>query len=145
MEEYFKPDYTPRQIIQNGAFGGTYFRAIFSRVTGKYYKDAYKEFPFLRDLDTNLMTRPWHLYDASINKYGVKVGSTLEFWENKGWISPQDPYGWFQWYCRYYMGRRSDDDQRQIKRWLSFKKRFDGKKNPSPAIKQSLLHWGIAA
>ena len=54
----------------------------------------------------------------------IKCGSSLRVWENKGWIREQDPYGWFQWYCRYYLGRRSKDDERQIKRWNSIVNRF---------------------
>ena len=53
-----------------------------------------------------------------MNKYGVKAGQDQAEWERKGWINPQDPRGWFQWYCRFYMGRRSDDDARQVSRWV---------------------------
>ena len=81
---------------------------------------------------------------------------SLRFWENKGWICGQDPYGWFQWYCRYYLGRRSSDDKRQIKRWNNIVNRFksilirmiknkNAKYNDysiSPKIRQILLHWG---
>ena len=86
----------------------------------------------------------------------VKYGTCLRFWENKGWIHKQDPYGWFQWYCRYYLGRRTDDDERQIKRWMNIVNRFicilvkmiksKGAKfddcSISPKIRQILLHWG---
>ena len=95
-------------------------------------------------------------YGVSLNKYGVKCGTSLRFWENKGWINKQDPYGWFQWYCRYYLGRGSKDDERQIKIWKGIVKRFKGKlikmiKNVggrfddysiSPKIRQILLDWG---
>jgi len=99
-------------------------------------------------------------YDKKVNKYGVKCGSELEDWEKSGWMHEQDPYGWFQWYCRFYMGRRTDDDERQIKRWLAlagpkgrFKNRLvnmiknkkDAKyddESISPVIRQTLLHWG---
>ena len=80
----------------------------------------------------------------------------MRFWKNSGWIKEQDPYGWFQWYCRYYLGRRSSDDERQIKRWIGIVSRFKsilvkmikdkGAKfdnyTVSPKIKQILLHWG---
>ena len=58
-------------------------------------------------------------YDASVNKYGLKLRTSLRFWENKGWINPIDPYGWFQWYFRY--------DKRQIARWKGIVTRFKGK------------------
>ena len=98
-------------------------------------------------------------YDKKINKYGVKCGSSLESWEKSGWIVKEDPYGWFQWYCRFYKGRRMYDDERQINRWLKlagpngrFRRRLmneiikKGKKyddpSVSPVIRQVLLHWG---
>ena len=98
------------------------------------------------------------IYDKNINKYKVKCGSSLEDWEKKNWIHKQDPYGWFQWYCRFYKGRRTDDDERQINRWKNlagpngrFRKRLINmikKKNTkyndetiSPVIRQVLLHW----
>ena len=56
-------------------------------------------------------------YDVSVNKYGVKCGTSLRFWENKGWINKVDPYGWFQWYFRSWLGRRLEDDERQMNRW----------------------------
>ena len=95
-------------------------------------------------------------YDVSVNTYGVKCGTSLRFWENKGWIKDIDPYGWFQWYCRYHLGRRSSDDSRQINRWLGIVNRFKGilvkmikdedttfdDFSVSPKIRQILLHWG---
>ena len=93
-------------------------------------------------------------YDVKVNKYGVKVGTSLRFCENKGWINSMDPYGWFQWYCRYWLGRRSDDN-RQIKRWRAIVNRFKSvlvkmikdkvakyDYSVSPKIRQILLHWG---
>ena len=92
------------------------------------------------------------LYNASLNKYGDKCGTSLRFWENKGWIHPIDSYEWFQWYIRYWLGRRSEDDQRQINRWKRIVNRFkgilikmikDGKDSPKiRQIRQMLLHWG---
>jgi hypothetical protein len=158
----FKPNLTPREIFTRGAFGGTYFRPIRSGITGKTYKDVYKKYPnsFWKDIDVRMLTTSWDKYDKNINKYKVKVGSTLEFWEEKDWIVAQDPYGWVQWYIEFYYGRRSEDDQRQIKRWLQtagprsrFRVRLtnmvrDAKthisdRSISPKIRQTLLHWGV--
>ena len=107
----FRPNLTPAQVLRRGAFGGTYFRDIESSVTGKKYSKVYREFPksWFNGLDIKKqITRPWDdkNYNKSMNKYGVKVGATLEFWQDSGWITENDPYGWFQWYCRYYKGRR---------------------------------------
>jgi len=138
----FTPDYTPREIIKLGSFGGTYWRSIHSSVTGKDYKDVYKKYDSFKNLPKRLMTKKWEDYDSSINKYKVKVGTTLPFWESQGWINPQDPYGWLNWYVEYYEGRRSPDDARQIKRWKGVKSRFDLPEK-SDAVKQTLLQWGI--
>ena len=159
----FKPNLSPHQILKMGAFGGTYFRPIYSSVTKKHYKseDVIEEYPksWFKGIDIEKMVTS-SKYDKNVNKYGVKCGSDLEDWEKSGWMHKQDPYGWFQWYCRFYMGRRTDDDERQIKRWLAlagpngrFKNRLvnmiKNKKGAkyddasiSPVIRQTLLHWG---
>ena len=62
-----------------------------------------------------------------MNKYGVKCGTSLRFWENKGWINEVDPYGWFQWYFKCWLGGRSKDDERQINGWKKIVSRFSGK------------------
>ena len=96
-------------------------------------------------------------YDASVNKYSVKCGALLRFWENKGWINEIDPYGWFQWYLRYWLSRRSEDDERKVNRWIKTIGRFRGKLvkmiegagskfddySISPKIRQILLHSGL--
>ena len=158
----FKPNLTPQQVLKMGSFGGTYFRPIYSSVTKKHYKskDVIKEYPksWFKGIDIEKMVTSSD-YDKNVNKYKVKCGSELEDWEGKGWIKEQDPYGWFQWYCRFYQGRRTDDDERQIKRWMGvagpnsrFKKRLINMiKNKgadiddytiSPVIRQVLQHWG---
>ena len=105
------------------------------------------------------VTRSMSSYDPSVNKFGVKCGGSLDMWETSGWISALDPYGWFQWYCRFYLGRRSTDDERQIARALGvmgpkgrFRNQLIGKCSAagaafddpsiSPVIRQSLQHWG---
>ena len=108
----------------------------------------------MKDIDQNFYYSNY--YDVSVNKYGVKCRTWLRFWENKGWINRADPYGWFQWYFRYWLGRRSSDDERKINRWKGFVSRFKGKLvkmikyacskfddySISPKIRQILLHWG---
>ena len=150
----FNLNKTPIEIIKEGVFGGTYFRDIYSCVNGKWYRNSWKEFNFLKDINPKLYASNY--YDVNVNKYKVKCGSSLQFWENKGWVREQNPYGWFQWYCRYYLGRRSNNDDRQIKRWINIVNRFKSilirmiknkgvKYNDysiSPKIRQILLHWG---
>ena len=118
------PNISPVEIITKGAFGGTYFRDIYSCVNEKIYKDSWKEFKELENIDKKYYSSDF--YDVSLNKYGVECGTSLRFWENKGLIRPIDPYGWFQWYFRYWKGRRSEDDQRQIGRWKRIVCRFKG-------------------
>ena len=157
----FAPNKTPIEIIKEGAFGGTYFRDIYSCVNNKWYRNSWKEFNFLPDttkssslerIDPKLYSSNY--YDVNVNKYKVKCGSSLRSWENKGWIHEQDTYGRFQWYCRYYLGRHSKDDERQMKRWNSIVNRFksilvkmiknkNAKYNDysiSPKIRQIVLH-----
>ena len=115
----------PIEVIKEGVFGGTYFRDIYSGATKEWYKKSRKEFDQLKDIDQKYYCSDY--YDVSVNKYGVKCGTSLRVWENKGWINEIDPYGWFQWYFRYWLGRRSKDDERQINRWGKIVSRFRGK------------------
>jgi hypothetical protein len=157
----FRPNLTPREVFKMGSFGGTYWRPIHSSVTGKDYKNKHKKYPdaWWKGIPKEWLTQPWDDYDTKINKYKVKVGTTLEFWEEKNWIHKQNPYGWMQWYCDFYDGKRGPDDERQIDRWKKTagpKSRFRKalinliKKNGatyddikvSPKIRQTLQHWG---
>ena len=90
----FSPNKTPIEIIKEGAFGGTYFRDIYSNINKKWYKNSWKEFAYLKNIDAKFYESDYH--DVNVNKYGVKCGKSLRFWENKGWIIKIDPYGWFQ-------------------------------------------------
>ena len=158
----FRPNLTPKQVLKLGSFGGTYFRDIYSSVTNKNYKgkNVIKKYPkeWFKgiDIEKKVISQK---YDKNVNKYKVKCGSSLEDWESKNWIVNQDPYGWFQWYCHFYMGRRTKDDKRQIGRWLRlagpngrFRRTLMNKiiKNGkefndisiSPVIRQVLQHWG---
>jgi hypothetical protein len=155
----FRPNLTPRQMFKLGSFGGTYWRTISSKVTGRSHKNIHKKYKdWWKGIPDDQLTRDWEDYDKSINKYEVKVGTTLEFWEKKGWIKKSHPYGWVHWYCDFYNGKRGADDRRQIDRWLGiagpngrFRKwlvteitKKKGRWNDvtsSPKIRQTLQHW----
>ena len=113
-----------KNVIKKGAFGGTYFRDIYSGVNGKVYKISWKKFDELKNIHSKYHSSDF--YDVKLNYYGVEVRTSLRFWESKGWINKIDPYGWFQWYFRYWKGRRSKDDFRQIGRWKRNASRFVG-------------------
>ena len=108
----FIPNKKPIEVIKEGAFGRSYFRGIYSGINGKWYRKSWNEFDQLKDIDQKYYCSNY--YDVSVNKYGVKCGTSLRFWENKEWINEIDPYGCFQWYFRYWLGRRSEDDKWQI-------------------------------
>ena len=110
----FDANKTPIEVIKEGALDGTYFRDIFSGVNGKWNKKSRKEFDQLKDIDQKYYCSSH--YDVSDNKYGVKCEISLRFRENEGWINEVDSYGWFQGYFRYWLGRKSEDDKRQINR-----------------------------
>ena len=91
----FGANKTAFKVIKEGAFGETCFRDIYSGINGKWYRKSWKEFGQLKDSAQKYYCSSY--YDISVNKYGVKCGTSLRFWENKGWISEIGPYGWFQW------------------------------------------------
>ena len=82
----FSANKTPVEIIKEHAFGGTYFRDIYSSVNNSWYKESWKEFNVLENIDQKYYCSNY--YDISVNKYGVKCGTTIIFWENKGWTNP---------------------------------------------------------
>ena len=131
----FKPELTPREMLKMGIFGG------------KYMTDCSKEFP--KDWFENAKLNPG-FHDPELNYFGVNASQPLNVWRAKGWIHPADPRGWFQWYCRYYMGRRlPEEDRRQIKRWKAIRRHVAQiKKNCAPRDlscrrrqRQAVLHW----
>lgn len=130
----FSPELTPKQMLRMGVFGG------------KYMTDCGAEFPNSWFATAKLSPER---RDPSINFFKVNASKPLSYWLAKGWIHPQDPRGWFQWYCRYYMGRRSGDDERQIKRWKSMRRHIaqlkkhcrPGDFSCRPVQRQALLHW----
>lgn len=131
----FKPELTPKQMLELGVFGGVYMR------------DCRDEFP--DDWFNNARFSP-HKADAKYNFFEVIASQPLNEWQRKGWINEEDPRGWFQWYCRYYMGRRiKDEDARQIKRWKAIKRhvsQINANCHPGDLTcrrrqRQALLHW----
>ena len=131
----FTPDLTPRQMLALGVFGG------------KYMTDCRKEFPKSWFVRAKLAKGE---ADPRLNYFKVDASQPLSEWKRKGWIYKDDPRGWFQWYCRYYMGRRiPGEDARQIKRWKAIR-RHAGQIVKSchardmlcrPRQRQALLHW----
>ena len=161
----FRPNLSPTEVLRMGSFGGGYFRPIYSSVLKSDIDRAWDDgIPktWLKGLDIQKQVAS-PVYDASVNKYGVKCGQTLEQWEHNGWIREVDPYGWFQWYCRFFQGRRCDDDARQVARGIAcfgpkgrwrnnLINKIRNSKLPlekavddptiSPAVRQTLQHWG---
>ena len=115
----FTPNKSPADILREGAFGGSYFRPLYSAHLRTTISDDWRELPadWIDGLNVNrYLTNP--SYDTTANKFGVACGQSIEEWERSGWIAHEyDVRGWFQWYCRFWMGRRCDDDERQIARW----------------------------
>jgi len=134
FDENFHPQLTPKQMLAMGVFGG------------KYMTDCRQEFP--ADWFENAKLSP-DRHDAKLNFFQVKASKPLAYWRQKGWIHADDPRGWFQWYCRYYMGRRHEDDERQIRRWKAMTRHISQvRKNCikgdllcRPRQRQAILHW----
>ena len=130
----FNPQLTPKQMLELGVFGG------------RYMTDCAKEFPADWFDDAKLCSEK---HDPKLNYFGVNASQPLSVWREKGWIHKDDPRGWFQWYCRYYMGRRGEDDERQIKRWKAIKRHVNqirrnckrGDVQCRRRQRQALLHW----
>ena len=137
FDPQFKPDLTPKEMLSLGVFGGRYMRDCRAEYPASWFAKA----KFLPE------GKPGH--DKKLNYFGVDASQPLFVWQKKGWINPQDPRGWFEWYCRYYQGRRTADDERQIKRWLAIRRHIiQLKKNCRPGDifcrprqRQALLHW----
>jgi hypothetical protein len=164
LAKAFRPRLTPEQVIRAGSFGGIYFNPVGGKpgIHGRVVDIDPTEFPapWFEGLPT--VAYAGRRYDVTKNCYGVKAGQDQAFWEEKGWIRRDlDPRGWFHWYCRFYLGRRTTDgeDERQISRWVGVagaKGRWrralanktaakglpaDRAHEASPVIAQTLLHW----
>ena len=96
----FSPNKMPVEIIKEGAFGGTYFRDIYSGINGKRFRKSWNEFDQLKNIGQKYYSLDY--YVVSVNKYGIKCRTSLRFWENKRWVNKIDPYGWFKRYFRYW-------------------------------------------
>ncbi|MEA2205643.1 MAG: hypothetical protein QOE77_2419 [Blastocatellia bacterium] len=130
----FRPELTPKQMLALGVFGG------------KYMTDCAPEFPADWFADAKLCHER---HDPKLNFFKVNASQSLSVWRQKGWLYHEDPRGWFQWYCRYFMGRRCADDERQIKRWKALRRHeAQIEKHCRPGDlscrrrqRQALLHW----
>jgi len=131
----FRPQLTPAEMLRLGVFGG------------KYMTDCRQEFPASWLAKAKLSPKG---RDPEMNYFGVDASQPLSVWRAKGWLHPEDPRGWFQWYCRYYLGRRLDEeDRRQIKRWRAFRRHVAqvrahcevGDPFCRPRQRQALLQW----
>ena len=131
----FNPDLTPKEMLSLGVFGG------------KYMTDCKEEFPDDWFEDARLSPGK---SDPSLNYFEVDASKSLDYWREKGWIDDRDPRGWFQWYCRYFLGRRLEgEDDRQIKRWKAMRRHVgalqkncdQGDLECRPKQRQALLHW----
>ncbi|MFL6375194.1 MAG: hypothetical protein ACJ73D_11050 [Pyrinomonadaceae bacterium] len=130
----FTPELTPKQMLELGVFGG------------KYMTDCRDEFPAEWFENAKLCHER---HDPKLNFFGVNASQPLSVWRRKGWIYEEDPRGWFQWYCRYFIGRRCPDDERQIKRWRAIRRHIAQIKancprrtlDCRPGQRQAVLHW----
>ena len=137
FDKSFKPDLSPKQMLALGVFGGRYIR------------DCKKEFPkdWFKKAKLHKDGVPGH--NPKLNFFKIDASQPLSVWKKNGWIHKDDPRGWFQWYCRYYLGRRHKEDDRQIKRWRAFKRHYSavaknckkGDLKCRPKQRQALLHW----
>lgn len=134
FDSEFEPDLTPAEMLAMGVFGG------------KYLTDCRDEFPAEWFDDAKLSPDK---KNPKLNFFEVDASKPLSYWKEKGWIWENDPRGWFQWYCRYFMGRRCEDDQRQIGRWKAMTRHIAQIRNNCvkgdllcrPRQRQALLHW----
>ena len=138
FDPQFKPELTPKEMLELGIFGGVYMRDC----RDEFPKDWFTKAKFSpRDDDKRI---------SKLNYFGVPASQTLEQWIKKGWIYKDDTRGWFQWYCRYYSGRRiPEEDARQIRRWINMRRHIAqvrkhcrvGDESCRRGQRQALLHW----
>ena len=131
----FTPDLTPKEMLELGVFGGHYFEGEQDEFPKSWFENA----------------KLSESHDPSLNYFHVDASQSREEWQRKGWIYEEDPRGWFQWYCRYFLGRRiPEEDKRQITRWRNMRRHIgqikahcqEGDVTCRPGQRQALLHWG---
>jgi hypothetical protein len=134
FDPLFRPDLTPKEMLELGVFGGHYFEGQYDEFPPSWFEHAVLS-------DT---------HNPDLNFFHVDASQSREVWLQKGWIYEEDPRGWFQWYCRYYLGRRiQGEDERQIKRWKAMRRHASqitkacepGDAHCRPRQRQALLHW----
>ena len=136
VKKEFRPQLTPQEMLELGVFGGWYFKGDIR----EYPKAWFKKSKLSNDV-----------FNEKLNYFEIRSGQTMAVWKEKGWITPEDPLGWFQWYCRYFLGRMIPGvDEFQIKRWKAFGPRHIGGITSNcekgdifcrPRQRQALLQW----
>ncbi|MBP6926332.1 MAG: hypothetical protein KBB70_01395 [Candidatus Pacebacteria bacterium] len=147
----FRPDLTPKQMLALGVFGGIYMRDCTKEFPEDWFtKTKFVTFVVAKSVKNKNGKHLSMKRDPKINYFKVNASQPLSVWRAKGWIDDIDPRGWFQWYCRYYMGRRLPDiDAKQIKRWKAMRRHLGqisahcrpGDVMCRPKQRQALLHW----
>ena len=134
LSSVFAPDLTPKEMLELGVFGGHYFKGYIDEFPADWFENA----------------KMAEMHDPELNYFGIDASQSRDEWRRKGWIYEDDPRGWFQWYCRYYLGRRIPvEDERQIKRWKAMRRhvgQIKAKCHPGDMLcnrrqRQALLHW----
>ena len=140
FDPLFRPDLTPHEMLKIGIFGGAYFIGVDNGIP--------KDLP--REWFKGVELSPDNTKHKQYNYFKVDASQSLKVWQEKGWIHKDDPHGWFQWYCRYYLGRRiPKEDKRQIARWWAMRRHITqikksceaGDTTCRPRQRQAVLHW----
>ena len=140
FDPVFRPELTPKEMLKIGIFGGAYFDGVNGLIPSDLPKSWFQ----------GMKLSPDGKKHHELNYFGISASQPLSVWREKGWIYKDDPHGWFQWYCRYYLGRRlPDEDRRQIKRWKAIRRHImqikkhckGGDLDCHRKQRQAILHW----
>lgn len=131
----FTPDLSPETMAKLGVFGGAYFA---------------DDLDDNKDIPSSVLKRSMGDKDKTNNAFGVHSGMSREKWDERGWLTEDNPRGWYEWYCRFDAGKRYDEDKDQIKRWKDFRNRWSPNDrqalenmSPGDGTRQALLHWAL--